>query len=148
MNRVATKDVVLSDGNIIPKGATIVISAHTVNEDNSIYPEADKYDAYRFLKKRQTPGQEHMHQFVTTTNQSFGFGHGVHACPGRFFASNETKIVLLHLLLNYDWKFKEGTTRPKNFEIHTESVPDPTVELLFRARKPEVDLSEFYNIQV
>lgn len=47
----------------------------------------------------------------------------------------------MHLLLKYDWKFKDVTSRPKNFEVGTESITDPTVELLFRARVPEVDLA-------
>jgi cytochrome P450 len=31
-------------------------------------------------------------------------GHGKSACPGRFFASSEVKILFAHLLLNYEWK--------------------------------------------
>ncbi|KAJ6141563.1 Cytochrome P450 [Penicillium chermesinum] len=146
--RIASKKITLSDGNIIPKGAITAISAHVVNEDESIYPNAATYDGYRFLKKRQQPGHEHRHQLVTTTAESFGFGHGVHACPGRFFASNESKIVLLQLLLKYDWKFQDGVTRPKNLEFATESVPDPTLAVLFRAREPEVDLGRFYDLGV
>ncbi|KAJ5142256.1 uncharacterized protein N7443_006975 [Penicillium atrosanguineum] len=140
MNRLATAEIPLSDGTVIPKGATIVVSAQ-VNEDESIYPHAHTYDGYRFYKKRQELGNEHRFQLVTTTRESFGFGHGLHACPGRFFAANESKILLIHLLLKYEWKFKEDHGRPKNFEIGTESVTDPTVELLFRSREPEVDLA-------
>lgn len=94
------------------------------------------------MKKRQEPGNEHKHQFVTTTTEHFVFGHGVHACPGRFFAAMETKILLLHLVMKYDFKLQsEG--RPKNFECGFESITDPTIELLFRSRQPEVDLSFF-----
>lgn len=140
MNRLALQEIHLSDGTIIPKGATIAVSAH-INEDETIYPNAHTYDGYRFYKKRQEPGNEHRFQLVTTTRESFGFGHGVHACPGRFFAANESKILLVHLLLKYDWKFKEDRGRPKNFENGTESITDPTIELLFRSRVPEVDLA-------
>lgn len=139
MNRVALSPIPLSDGTIIPYGATIVVSAH-INEDDSVYPNASSYDGFRFYKKRQEPGHEHRHQLVTTTSENFGFGHGRHACPGRFFAANETKILLVHLLLKYDWKFKDVKGRPRNFEVGTESIADPSVELLFRGRVPEVDV--------
>lgn len=140
MNRVALTPIPLSDGFVIPRGSTIAVSAH-INENDSVYPNASTYDGFRFYQMRQQPGHEHRHQLVTTTKDNFGFGHGRHACPGRFFAANETKILLMHLLLKYDWKFKDVTSRPKNFEVGTESITDPTVELLFRARVPEVDLA-------
>ncbi|KAJ5884561.1 hypothetical protein N7504_012133 [Penicillium tannophilum] len=140
LNRLALKAIPLSDGTVIPKGAMIAVSAH-VNQDETIYPNPEKYDGYRFLKKRQEPGHEHKHQFVTTTRESYGFGHGVHACPGRFFAANESKILLIHLLLKYDWKLKDDSGRPKSFEMGSEIITDPTVELLVRSRDPGLDLS-------
>ncbi|KAJ5949197.1 hypothetical protein N7454_000781 [Penicillium verhagenii] len=145
MNRLALKAIPLSDGTVIPKGGLIAVSAH-VNLDETIYPNPEKYDGYRFLKKRQEPGHEHKHQFVTTTRESFGFGHGLHACPGRFFAANESKILLIHLLLKYDWKLKEDGGRPKNFEMGSEIVTDPTVELLFRSRESGIDLSKLGEV--
>lgn len=140
LNRLALKSIPLSDGTVIPKGAMIAVSAH-INQDETIYPNPEKYDGYRFLKKRQEPGHEHKHQFVTTTRETYGFGHGVHACPGRFFAANESKILLIHLLLKYDWKLKDDSGRPKSFEMGSEIVTDPTVELLVRSRDPGLDLS-------
>ncbi|KAJ5745766.1 hypothetical protein N7520_010948 [Penicillium odoratum] len=140
LNRLATEAIPLSDGIVIPKGATIAVSAH-VNLDKTIYPDPEKYDGYRFFKKRQEPGHEHKHQFVTTTRESYGFGHGLHSCPGRFFAANETKILLIHLLLKYDWKLKDEGGRPKNIELGSEIITDQTVELLFRSREPGIDLS-------
>lgn len=139
MNRVALSPIPLSDGTLIPAGATIAVSAH-INEDETVYPNASTYDGFRFYKKRQEPGHEHRHQLVTTTSENFGFGHGRHACPGRFFAANETKILLVHLLLKYDWKFKDVKGRPRNFEIGTESIADPSIELLFRGRVCDVDV--------
>ncbi|CAG7951773.1 unnamed protein product [Penicillium nalgiovense] len=138
MNRLAHKQIVLSDGTVIPKGANMFVSTRIL-EDDSIYPNASTYDGYRFYKKRQQPGNEHRHQFVTTTSEHFVFGHGIHACPGRFFAANETKIMLLHLLLKYDWKLQSGG-RPPNIENGVESITDPRVEILFRSCESEVDL--------
>ncbi|KAJ5504731.1 hypothetical protein N7463_007605 [Penicillium fimorum] len=139
MNRVALEQIVLSDGTVIPKGASMFVSTKTLEDDN-VYPNAATYDGYRFYNKRQQPGNEHKHQFVATSPEHFVFGHGIHACPGRFFAANETKILLLHLLLKYDWKLESGG-RPANIENGFESITDPRVLLLFRSRESEVDLA-------
>lgn len=63
-------------------------------------------------------------------------GHGLHACPGRFFASNEIKLLLSHLILNYDIKLKDGeTARPPNTYNDTTISPNVSAELLFKKRQ-------------
>jgi cytochrome P450 len=39
---------------------------------------------------------------VTLGEAFLGFGFGKHACPGRFFALNEVKMFVAHMVLNYD----------------------------------------------
>ena len=87
-------------------------------------------------------GNENKHQFVTTSSESLNFGHGNHACPGRFFASNEIKVVLIELLRSWEFRLKgdwEGVggedKRPKNWEVDMGIVPDVGAELEFRRRK-------------
>ncbi|KAJ5662701.1 hypothetical protein N7462_011627 [Penicillium macrosclerotiorum] len=147
LNRFAVKAIPLSDGTVIPQGAIIAVSAH-VNEDNSIYPNAATYDGFRFYKKRQEPGHEHRHQLVTTTSESYNFGHGIHACPGRFFAVHEAKILLIHLLLKYDWMFKEDHGRPNSIEHGTEVITNPMIEIMFRYREPEIDLAALGEVNL
>lgn len=110
-------------------------------QDESVYPDAQKFDGYRFYNKRQEHGQDNQHQFVSTSPEHFGFGHGVHACPGRFFAAQQVVIFLVHLLLKYDWKFTKQQGRPKQWEYGADFICDPNVEMLFRRREPEVDLA-------
>lgn len=107
MHRTTLDDVTLTDGTTLPKGASLKVFLDT-HFNSSVYPEPHKFDAYRFLKLRGQEGQENSWQFVTTSAEHAGFGHGQHACPGRFFASNEVKIVLCYMLLKYDWRLKVG----------------------------------------
>ncbi|PLB55417.1 cytochrome P450 [Aspergillus steynii IBT 23096] len=139
LNRVATEDVHLSDGTLIPKGATITVSTHSM-QDEAVYPNAKTFDGLRFWKMRQIPGNETRYQLASTSAEHYGFGHGMHACTGRFFATTEIKILLVHLLMKYDWKFADQTDRPKPIVRGMEVICDPRVKVLYRAREPEIDL--------
>lgn len=88
---------------------------------------------------RQTPGKENQAHFVTTGPDSLGFGHGQHACPGRFFAANEVKILMCHLLLKYDLELTPGTDT--SVQVYGFSLNSKRgVKVKVRRRKEEVDL--------
>ncbi len=53
---------------------------------------------------------------------------------GRHFAATEIKIVLAHLLRNYDIKLRDGEGRPANKIDEFWIVPDQKAEVLFRSR--------------
>ncbi|KAK7743893.1 hypothetical protein SLS53_003915 [Cytospora paraplurivora] len=138
MRRVAESDVKLSDGTIIPEGAYTWVTLEAYRNPER-YPDPDVYDPHRFLDLRSQPGQENKWQLVSTSADHLGFGHGEHACPGRFFASNEVKIALVHLLLKYDWQLPEG--RPSDVvKSGTDCGVDANARIMFRRRKEEVQL--------
>lgn len=65
-----------------------------------------------------------------------GFGYGRHACPGRFFAANQIKHMLAHILLEYDIRMPGGATeRYNNVSVGISSIPDPTKAIEFRRVK-------------
>jgi cytochrome P450 len=60
------------------------------------------------------------HQFVSISNSSWMFGYGKHACPGRFFAGHEMKLILAKFITTYDVKAPEGVKaryESKGFEM-------------------------------
>lgn len=103
--------------------------------DASVYEDCDKFKASRFLELRKQPGHENGWQFVTTSMDHIGFGHGQHACPGRFFASNETKIILCYLLLRYDFKLMPGMERPENMWAAAECMPNIGSRIMIRRNR-------------
>lgn len=107
--------------------------------DSQYYDELEKSDGYWFLHMRETLGKDKMAHLVSTSEPHLGFGHGLHSCPGWFFAANEIKIALCHLLLNYDWKLPEGHD-PSILAFGMSLIPDPSGKLLIRRRKEEIDL--------
>ncbi|KAH8746522.1 P450 monooxygenase [Diaporthe sp. PMI_573] len=118
MNRRAEDAITLSDGLSIPKGAHITFNCH------------------RFLWMRQKPGEENQWQFVSTSPEFLSFGHGNHACPWRFFASNEIKIAIIQLLLHYEWKMMD---KPPQSRFASRFVPDPETLIAYKSRTPEIE---------
>lgn len=138
MNRVATEDVKLSDGTIISKGTGILVSSQRM-WDPEVFDEPEKWDGYRFYNMRQQPGQEHLAQLVSTSPDHLAFGHGLHACPGRFFAANEIKITLVFLIMRYDWQLPKGQ-QPRILANTLRLFGDPSLQLNMRRRDQEIDI--------
>ncbi|KAM0543466.1 hypothetical protein ACHAPJ_012264 [Fusarium lateritium] len=137
--RIALEDVTLPNGMAIKKGKKVAVGATHMWTDDC-YKDAKTFDPYRFARMRDTPGEEHMAHLVSTSQNHLGFGHGVHACPGRFFASNEIKIALCHMILKYDWKL-EGSEKPPPTPNGMFYNSNPNAKLLIRRRKEELDFA-------
>ncbi|KAK6859215.1 hypothetical protein PG995_005068 [Apiospora arundinis] len=71
--------------------------------------------------------------WATTSPEFVAFGHGRHACPGRFFASTELKLLLAYTVLHYDFEHLEK--RPSNSFFAASLVPPmkETVKMTRRA---------------
>lgn len=124
----------MPDGVVFPPGITVTVPVSCVAMDPELYPSPDVFDGLRFYKIREKEGNENKFQYVTTSKDWLNWGHGVHACPGRFFAANEMKIILVHLLLNYDIKLRDGGERPRNIWTEGGMVPDAKGEVLLKRR--------------
>ncbi len=121
----------------MPKGSKLMVSASS-SWDESIYPEPERFDGYRFLRMREK-GDEAGAQFVSTSYSALGFGHGKQACPGRFFAANELKIALSHILLKYDFKLPADTA-PKSSTFGLFYQADEKAGLMIKRREAEIEL--------
>ncbi|KAL1639420.1 hypothetical protein SLS58_008001 [Diplodia intermedia] len=145
MTRVATTDVVIPSlpHLPLPTGTMLAISSSEPLRDPSTFRDPHLFIGDRFLRLREeavaaasaaagktdesddnsnTAGYKW--QYATTSAQHVGFGHGPHACPGRFLAAAELKVALALLLLKYDWRFGEGC-EGGNVEVAQDIVPDP-----------------------
>ncbi|KAK4141456.1 uncharacterized protein C8A04DRAFT_39069 [Dichotomopilus funicola] len=137
--RKVNKTFTLSNGQVIPAGVVIEVPAAAVGLDERVFPNADKFDPWRFARLREearASGEVEgaaRNQFVSVSAEALTFGFGRHACPGRFFAANEIKMVLANFVLNYDVKLPDGVTeRFPNLNFGASSIPDPSKSLLFR----------------
>lgn len=136
MQRRTVKPMTLPNGLTIPKGERVwVDSAHMWSDE--FYKNADEFNPYRFMELRGTE-KEHMAHLVSTSAEHPGFGHGEHACPGRFFAANELKILLCHMLLKYEWKFPAGGDL-SYIPFGLPLVPNPGARILVKRRQEEMN---------
>lgn len=130
----------MKDGTCLPAGTHLAMPAAAMAHDAALLPDCgdpEVFDPFRYERLRQDtskPENINKFQFATTDSSTLHFGHGKFACPGRFFASNEIKVILCHLLLRYDFKFPEGQQRPRNWSYEEAFYPDPTVPILMRKR--------------
>ncbi|KAL8673743.1 MAG: hypothetical protein Q9168_001850 [Polycauliona sp. 1 TL-2023] len=132
--RLFLKEQTLSDGTVVPEGARtqMAIQPHQL-EDPSI-PDPEVFDGFRYFRMRQQEGHSDKHQFSTTDPHSLHFGRGKYACPGRFFASAFIKLVLGHILLEFDIRFPVGQGRPQDVWAYEFISPDPNGKVELRPR--------------
>lgn len=111
----------MNDGTIIPQNSNIEIAANAVNRDPAIHEDPDVFDGFRFYKMRQRSEEDtNRHQFVSSSPNSLNWGYGRHACPGRFFAVDEIKVILSKVLQKYDISLvNPGEGRYKNTSFET-----------------------------
>ena len=134
-SRKMNTDVTMKDGTVFPKHATMTVPVSCIATDPTIYPDPESFDGLRFYKLRvENRANDGKYQYVTTNKEYLYWGHGAHACPGRFFAANEIKIILVHLILNYDIKLSEGESRPKNIFTEGGMIPDPQGKVWLKKR--------------
>jgi cytochrome P450 len=133
---VAKNGVVTPSGVHIPRGATVNVPSYPVFFDNNIYPDAQEFKPFRFAEQRNDESVEYVKRaakaFATTSTDFLAFGHGRNACPGRFFAANELKLMLAHMVLNYDIEI--GGSRPRNMWFGLNRVPPLDAKIRIKKR--------------
>ncbi|PIL30270.1 cytochrome P450 [Ganoderma sinense ZZ0214-1] len=136
MGRKAMKDLTLRDGTHVPRGALVQVAAYATHHDSALLARADAFDAFRYARMRsgEGGGGGARQQFTSTSAEYVPFGHGAHACPGRYFAANELKAMLAYVVLNYDLRLGGDGAREPDVFVAMAAVPAPTTRVLFRKR--------------
>jgi len=90
--RAAIKDCEF-DGFQIKKGDQVFVCPYFTHRIPEIWSEPEKFDPERFNKQR-AEDKNHKHAWIP-------FGGGAHKCLGIKFAELQVKLILFHLLKNY-----------------------------------------------
>ncbi|KAJ7269703.1 cytochrome P450 [Mycena rebaudengoi] len=131
--RLALKDFALVDGTAIPAGTLVGVPIGAEQNSETNYPNAHEFDPFRFSRMREGAGEGMKHHMVTPSPDFLVFGLGRHACPGRFFAVNEMKLMLAHVIMTYDVKLRDGV-RPADEWTAMMMQANSKAEVMFRLR--------------
>ncbi|RGP76465.1 ent-kaurene oxidase [Fusarium sporotrichioides] len=138
--KVMTDDFKTQEGYHLPKGTLLSFISFPAQTDDELYEDGLKYDPFRFSRVREEAASRGDKAppvtFVTTSPEFLTFGHGKHACPGRFLIDFEMKMILAYIVKNYDIKFPdeyEGK-RPSNVWIAEANNPPSGVHIMVKRR--------------
>ncbi|TFB02692.1 Cytochrome P450 monooxygenase paxP [Trichoderma ghanense] len=137
-------------GWTLPKGSFVTVNLEGTHHDQDLYSDPHSYDPLRYSRLREAwdakSDQEKKRDadegtkirglgMVTTSAQHLAFGHGRHACPGRFFVAHELKLIMAHILLNYDIKLVGKV--PEKVWLGGTIMPHLKAEIQVRRKKTQ-----------
>jgi cytochrome P450 len=127
--RITMQDYTFSDGTSIPSGSYVSAALSATHLDEAYYKNAKSFDGYRHLGK--SGGK---HGMSVTSSRYLAFGHGKHACPGRFIVAYVLKAMMTHLLVNYDIKMENPGKRPEDAWFSYACIPNRSANVMLRRR--------------
>lgn len=143
-NRKVRKAIHLADVDVtIPAGTFICTPAYWVARDPDIYPpgpDGDAFDPWRYLhlcEAAERSGESTTaYQASSTSPSNLHWGYGRNACPGRFMAVAEIKLLVAWILHNFEVSFplEQGSSRPESLFRDERVLPDPKQMVGFRLR--------------
>ncbi|KAJ5519612.1 hypothetical protein N7463_000065 [Penicillium fimorum] len=132
----------LEDGLHLPYGARIRVAAYAIHRDDDVWPDAITYNPARY-ESPQAPADQTTAKTpssrlpMSRASESFlSFGLGKRACPGRFFVTDELKLLFAHMFTKYEIQIIP--VPPSKAGIFTElTLRGPQEHLLIRRRSEE-----------
>jgi cytochrome P450 len=123
----------------VAEGTMVCISGWGIHHDERVYPQPFNYEYDRFMrstgdKAADEEGKKTAGAAAVETDSEFtAWGIGKHACPGRYFAVDFVKMIMSHILVDYEVALLPE--RPANIWIEYNIVPPPGTRLSVRKRK-------------
>lgn len=96
-------------GRFIPADTMVAISPRFNHRMAELWPNPEEFDPGRFSAERR---EDKVHRYAWAP-----FGGGVHKCIGLHFAGAEVKMVLHHLLRNFEWRVDPDYRVPLDLKV-------------------------------
>ena len=137
LQRIAQVPWTFNDGFSVPAGAMVAFPGYHRGHDPDVHPDPESFNPQRHLRKRDAKdGDSHRYHFASVSDDLLHFGSGSHACPGRFFAQESLKLILVHLLTQYHFKLADKDEKvPKMVVRNLVLKPNMALPVLFKERR-------------
>ncbi|GAB4461623.1 MAG: cytochrome P450 [Anaerolineales bacterium] len=119
-NRRVAETIHFDEGSV-PAGERLFYSIYLTHRDPAIWENPDSFCPERFAHGRKTPPMSYV-----------PFGGGPRACIGAAFGQAEARIVLSHLLRNYQFQFTQHPIHP---HMGATLEPRPGVFMMVKRRQ-------------
>ncbi|CAG8950411.1 hypothetical protein HYFRA_00006904 [Hymenoscyphus fraxineus] len=115
-----------------PAGNWLAIPQVSLMRDEKIWPNASEFDGFRYVDADGNSEDRFTHPAY-----DFPFwGSLRHSCPARFYVSVILKLILGHLITDYEFKLENPDKKPFMTFGHTR-LPSPFLSILIRKRPAE-----------
>lgn len=118
------------DGYYVPAGKTVAVSPWAAARSHLNFHEPDMFRPERWLGDDEKFSNDHL-------NASLPFGTGPRACIGKNLAYLEMRLILSHLLWNFDIELARGAHEEKNQVWGFDGKMKP-MKLFHSMTKPEL----------
>lgn len=133
---IGKEGLVTRSGVHVPRGNTIAVPGKNIGRDEAFYEDGNTFKPFRFAQKRKDEDMEYVQRArlaaATTNPEYLPFGHGKHACPGRFFAVGQLKMILGFIIMNYQIEMLDE--RPPDIFIGVAKLPPLASKIRIRRR--------------
>ncbi|KAF8919332.1 cytochrome P450 [Mucidula mucida] len=132
LGRVVTApSFTFSNGITVPRGTLLCATSRELCLDNT----GAEFQPFRFVKEDEI--RLATDSSTTSTPQYMPWGHGKHACPGRFFAVCQMKAIIAYTFFHY--KVSVANQRQPALKwLFVMSAPDKTLQFRFEPRQRDV----------
>ncbi|KAF5352517.1 hypothetical protein D9756_006051 [Leucocoprinus leucothites] len=159
MPRKCRRPMTFSDGTTVPQGALLFVGSRSLHTDAQYYRKPDIFEPMRFTSPQTDGDSPQISPAASFDSQSsasswpsssssgilpvsltlpatsstfLAWGHGKHACPGRFFAASVMKLMLARFVYEFDVRpppVHEGNNEGSNSWTRQNSETIPWIEL-------------------
>jgi hypothetical protein len=136
--RTVMRDYTTSSGAHVPAGNWLAIPQIALMRDERIWSGGEEFKPFRFVSSSLSSSSETAKAVSESrwTHPSYEYpfwGSIRHACPARFYVSVVMKMILSHLICEYEFKLKDEKARPC-LTFGKVRLPSPFMSLKVRRR--------------